>query len=704
LIEYCQNKKGFSLKNIRLNGNDIEQKRQEILSYFLDTYESFEKLFDIFSSDEVFYLQANNLRHKMIFYFGHTAAFYINKLILGKHIKKRINPSFESIFAIGVDEMQWDDINNIEFPSVDEVKKYRELVKQVVIDYIKNTNFTLPITWDNPMWVILMGCEHENIHFETSSVLHRQLDIKYIKQNSYFEPYNRWDRACKNELIDVIGATVELGKPHDNDDFYGWDNEYGKKSIRVGDFKASKYLVSNEEFLAFVNDKGYENDSFWDQEAKAWRDENNAKYPTFWIQKQDGSFAFRTLTKIIELPLNWPVEVNYHEAYAFCKYKSKLTNKNITLPSEAQYYRLREVCGLDDEVIIGANVDNQYSSSTPIDMFKQGDFYDVVGNVWQWSSSCINGYEGFKVHPLYDDFSVPTFDNKHALIKGASWASKGNEIVKHSRYAFRKHFFQHAGFRYIETSKNENEEDNYYESDEIISQYCEFHYGDEYLGVENFPKKIAQIAKEYASSDTKNVLDIGCSVGRTSFELKKYFPNVTGIDFSTRFIKVAIDLMKNKQISYLKKIEGDISSKKTISLEDNNLQNIDLDGLSFWQEDACNLKPTFNGYDLIIAVNLIDRLYDPYKFLEDIKQRLNSGGVFLIASPFTWSEEYVSKDMWLGGKIEEEKQIYSQDRLNEILLKDFDLLCEPFEVEFVIQEHCRKYQHTFSLCSIWKKR
>ncbi len=690
-------------RNIKLNGESIEKKREEILEKFIYTYECFEKLFDMFVDDEVFYKQPNKLRHKLIFYFGHTSSFYINKLIVGKYITKRVNPTFESIFAIGVDEMAWDDLKNIEFPKVQEVREYRNIVKQEVIEYIKSVNFSLPITWDSPMWVILMGIEHENIHFETSLVLHKQLDVKDLKGQKDFTNYNDFSNSPQNQLLDVESSIITLGKKHDADDFYGWDNEYGEKIVKVESFKASKYLVSNGEFLEFVQDGGYTNNLFWDNESKQWRDSNNITHPTFWIKKQNGEYNYRTLLDIIDLPLNWPVEVNGYEAEAFCKYKSALLDKNITLPSEAQYYRLREACNLPQEVTSGANINNIHQSSTPINMYRQGEFYDVVGNVWQWSSSAIDGFEGFKVHPLYDDFSVPTFDNKHLLIKGGSWASKGNAILKSSRYAFRKHFYQFAGFRYVESSQSSTNDLDYYESDEIISQYCEFHYGKEYLNVENFPKNIAKIAKQYASNETKSVLDIGCSVGRTSFELKRYFPKITGIDFSARFIKVAIDLKEKKHINYKLKVEGDITENKMITLEDNDLNDIDLSNIEFWQGDACNLKPHFRGYDLIVATNLIDRLYDPYKFLKDITDRLNKNGVLIISTPFTWSSEYVPKDMWLGGKIQNDKNIYSQDKLNEVLLNDYEALCEPFEVEFVIREHCRKYQHTFSLCSIWKK-
>ncbi len=690
-------------KNIALDGNSIEDKREEIAKYFLETFESFEKLFDIFIEDSVFYEQPEPLRHKLIFYFGHTAVFYINKLILAQELTTRIDPELESIFAIGVDEMAWDDLQNIQFPTVDKTKKYREKVKKCVCDYIQTVNFTLPITWDSPMWIILMGIEHENIHFETSSVLHRQLDIRFLKDSSYFKIFENSDTAPQNKLLKVSGDTLILGKSHNAHDFYGWDNEYGKEILTVEDFEASQYLVSNREYLEFVNDNGYTTDRFWDTEALEWKNEHKVIHPPFWIPDVTG-YKYRTLTKIIEMPLNWPVEVNCHEAEAFCRYKSEKLSKEITLPSEAQYYRLREICNLPEEVTYEANINHHYSSSTPIDMYKHGDFYDVVGNVWQWSRTPIDGFHGFKVHPIYDDFSVPTFDGQHNLIKGGSWASKGNQILKSARYAFRKHFYQHAGFRYVHSTQNIDEDIEYYESDEIVAQYCEFHYGDEYLGVQNFPKTIAQIAKKYSNATTKKVLDLGCSVGRCSFELKKYFPNVTGIDFSTRFIKVAINLQEKKHINYKQKIEGDITQNKTVTLKDLGLDALDMQGLEFWQGDACNLKPNFHSFDMIVAINLLDRLYDSKKFLNDITSKLNKDGILIIASPFTWSEEYVAKKDWLGGKLENNTPIYSQDVLNKILLENFIMIEKPFEVEFVIQEHCRKYQHTFSLCSVWKKK
>ena len=91
----AQDYKSFITRNISLRGDNIEEKRSEIREYFVKTYKLFEELFNMFAHDNIFYEQPEKLRHPLIFYFGHTATFYINKLILGGFLKNRINPNFE---------------------------------------------------------------------------------------------------------------------------------------------------------------------------------------------------------------------------------------------------------------------------------------------------------------------------------------------------------------------------------------------------------------------------------------------------------------------------------------------------------------------------------------------------------------------------------------------------------------------------------
>ena len=239
-----------------------------------------------------------------------------------------------------------------------------------------------------------------------------------------------------------------------------------------------------------------------------------------------------------------------------------------------------------------------------------------------------------------------------------------------------------------------------YETDIIASQYCEFHYGDEYFGVDNFPKEISKIALKYTNNKVK-ALDIGCSVGRASFELKKEFNKVDGLDFSNKFIQIANQMKKDKYIKYINTLEGDCSVSKKVNLEDIKL-DINTNDLNFYQADAMNMDEKFNSYDLVIAVNLIDRLTKPSVFLHDIEERILSNGILLIASPYTWMEEYTPKENWIGGYKKDGKVINTIDGLHEILDNKFELI-EEEKLEFVIRETKNKYQHTISNVSVWKK-
>lgn len=273
---------------INLSKGTVEEKREQIKNYFLQTYELDEKLFDLLKDKKSIYEQPNRLRHPLIFYYGHTATFFINKLIVGKLINKRVNKHFESIFAIGVDEMSWDDLNseNYTWPEFEEVKAYRDEVKKLVLNLIDTIEFKMPINWDTPMWVILMGIEHENIHIETSSVLLRELDISHFGKKELFTYCTEYKNEYpKNELLDVSANEVILQKDRKNPIYYGWDNEFSYHKAQIKEFKASKYLVSNGEFLEFVEEGGYSKLKYFSKDGLKWLDFSQAKMPTFWIKK-----------------------------------------------------------------------------------------------------------------------------------------------------------------------------------------------------------------------------------------------------------------------------------------------------------------------------------------------------------------------------------------------------------------------------------
>ena len=696
----------YSTYPVTLGGSDVEKKRQDIREYFHKTYDLFEKIFELLDGDEVFYKTSEITRHPMIFYFGHTATFFINKLINMKIINKRINPNFESIFAVGVDEMAWDDIDSSHYawPKVQDVRDYRDSVRELIDDLIMNIPLTLPITQDSDMWIILMGIEHERIHIETSLVLHRQMPIEFVKEVKEFMICENSSFSPENEMISIAALKIKLGKD-ENHHLYGWDNEYGTYQEDVQAFKASKYLVSNGEFMEFVKSGGYETQDYWDEEGKKFLEITGATHPTFWVLEGE-KYKYRTLSSLIKMPKSWPVDVNALEAEAFCRYKSQKDGVEYLLPSEAEYRAIYEYSGLEDLPSFDDSRANlnfaHYASSCPVDQFMFNGLGDVVGNVWQWSRTPIFGFDGFKVHPAYDDFSTPTFDDKHAIINGSSWASSGNLIMKHSRYAFRKHFYQNAGFRYVVSNTKDTIVQDIYESDELVSQYCEFQYGDEHFGVKNFAVECAKIASKFAINKTK-ALDLGCATGRASFELAKTFDEVEGIDFSVRFVQVGSKLKLDGYVAFHSKEEGELLANKKVTIEELGYESL-KSKVSFWQGDACNLKPNYNSYDLVMATNLIDRLYNPRLFLDTIDERLNEDGILILTSPYTWQESSTKKEFWLGGyKDENGKEVKTIDTLKDVLGAKFELI-HTQDLPFVIKESTRKYQHTISEVSVWKKK
>jgi putative 4-mercaptohistidine N1-methyltranferase len=247
-------------------------------------------------------------------------------------------------------------------------------------------------------------------------------------------------------------------------------------------------------------------------------------------------------------------------------------------------------------------------------------------------------------------------------------------------------------------------ETNIYETDELVSQYCDFQYGNEYFGVMNFAKACAQKASEYSkSTQRKRALDLGCATGRASFELARFFDHVDGIDYSQAFIDAAVELQKNGRIRYAQNAEGELKKQILIEMDAHDFKESSLK-VAFYQGDACNLAPEFKEYDLVMATNLIDRLYQPQLFLNTIHERINTGGFLVLTSPYTWLEEYTQKKFWIGGYVDENGcDVLTLDGLTKLLEANFELIMVE-DVPFVIRETARKFQHTISQMSVWKKR
>ena len=112
---------------------------------------------------------------------------------------------------------------------------------------------------------------------------------------------------------------------------------------------------------------GYEQKDWWTEEGWDWKTYRNQTHPLFWVP--DGhSYRFRTMLELIDMPWDWPAEVNYLEAKAFCNWKNAL-GKPVRLPTEEEWYRIRDISDIPDQPYWNSAPGNinleHYASSCP---------------------------------------------------------------------------------------------------------------------------------------------------------------------------------------------------------------------------------------------------------------------------------------------------------------------------------------------------
>jgi len=242
-----------------------------------------------------------------------------------------------------------------------------------------------------------------------------------------------------------------------------------------------------------------------------------------------------------------------------------------------------------------------------------------------------------------------------------------------------------------------------YMTDRDVAQYCHFGWGENRLGVPNYPESCAKLALAYMGGRSKErAFDVGCAIGRSSFELAREFNEVIGVDFSARFILEAQRLKESGVLRYTVPTEGELEEYHEVRLNKFGLEHASKK-VNFWQADACNLKPIFTDFDLVFAGNLIDRLYDPRKFLEEMACRIRQGGLLVLTSPYIWQESLTPREKWIGGYKRDGENITTLQGLEEILGSDFNLL-DTRDVPFAVQETARKHQHTIAQMSVWEKK
>jgi putative 4-mercaptohistidine N1-methyltranferase len=239
-----------------------------------------------------------------------------------------------------------------------------------------------------------------------------------------------------------------------------------------------------------------------------------------------------------------------------------------------------------------------------------------------------------------------------------------------------------------------------YESEKLLAEYLLFHFAtkEEILptsrtwpdGMRDALDFTSRTVAHFSPGTVERGLDVGCAVGRSTFEMAAGCASVLGIDFSHAFIGAAERIRRGEAISYERREEASLATR----LEACAPAGVDVAKLAFRQGDAMDLPAEIGSFDRVHAANLVCRLPQPLRFLDRLSELVRPGGELVLATPCTWLEEFTPPENWPPGT--------TFDWLQSKLTPSFTLLRQADE-PFLIRETARKFQWTTSLVTVWQR-
>jgi putative 4-mercaptohistidine N1-methyltranferase len=240
-----------------------------------------------------------------------------------------------------------------------------------------------------------------------------------------------------------------------------------------------------------------------------------------------------------------------------------------------------------------------------------------------------------------------------------------------------------------------------YESPRLLAEYLLFHYGaaNEVLPWTFGPREALGFAVRSVTEllDTRllgshaRALDLGCAVGRSTYELSSFADEVLGIDYSQSFVNAAEKIRSEGEMPYVRHDEGNANTPL--------IAHRPLHGnaavITFEQGDAMHLRDGLGEFDIVHAANLLCRLTDPLLLLERLPSLVKSGGQLLLTTPCTWLAEFTPEEKWPQGS--------TFEWLQKQLAKDFTLEVQK-DLPFLIREHARKFQWSVALGTRWVRK
>ena len=308
-------------------------------------------------------------------------------------------------------DTRWD----LPLPSLEETLDFQGRVLERVLARLEREP-------DDPwfLYFVQLAIFHEDMHAEA---------FHYTRQTlGYLDPLRSQASTTGGDSVaprgdaEVAGGIYSIGASR-NSGFH-FDNEKWAHPVKVAPFRIARAPVTNREFLEFVREGGYRSREWWSPEG--WQCRREAGAPRYW-RERDGQWLERRFSEWVPLQLDVPVmHVDWHEATAYCRYVGR------RLPSEAEWEIAASFEGTGGKRRFpwgdssdGGCANLSGTGRVPVDRFPSGDSFggcrQMLGNVWEWTSSVFEPYPGFVSDP-YREYSEPWFGT-HKVLRGGSFAT-----------------------------------------------------------------------------------------------------------------------------------------------------------------------------------------------------------------------------------------------------------------------------------------
>jgi iron(II)-dependent oxidoreductase len=368
---------------------------------------------------------------------GHVAWFQEKWVLRGAAGERPIRADGDSLYdsAAIPHDTRWD----LPLPSRESTLAYMRAVRDRVLERLDRG-----IPSEEERYFIRLCVFHEDMHTEAFTYTRQTLNYPPpVFPGAQQSGASGSDVAAARSAgtstgdAEIPGGRFLLGAVPGSEPFV-FDNEKWAHEIEIRPFAIARAAVTQAEFAAFVEDRGYLRRELWSEEGWRWRDTQGADHPIYWQREGGGRWLRRDFNRWVPLEPHRPVlHVNWHEAEAYCRWAGR------RLPTEAEWEaaasgepaaggrtlaetKRRLPWGNNAPTPERANLGWRAMGAVDTGALAAGDSAfgcrQMIGNVWEWTSTDFGPYPGFVIDP-YKEYSQPWFGT-HKVLRGGAWTTQ----------------------------------------------------------------------------------------------------------------------------------------------------------------------------------------------------------------------------------------------------------------------------------------